>query len=158
MKKILSVKQAIKIARKLKDHNKTVVVAGGFFDILHAGHIEFLENSRKQGDYLFVLLEDDKKAREKGVNRPVNSQKNRAKVLLSLQSVDCVVLLRNMTNDTLYDKIIIQVAPTIIATTYGDPYVEHKKRQARLVKGRVVYVIRRIKNHSTTKLMRMINI
>ena len=64
MKKIINIKDAIKVSQKLRKQNKTIVLAGGFFDILHTGHIKFLEKSKKHGDYLFVLLEDDKKARE----------------------------------------------------------------------------------------------
>lgn len=153
MKKILKINEAIKIANKFRAQNKTVVVAGGFFDILHTGHIEFLEKSKKYGGYLFVLLEDDKKAREiKGTNRPINSQKNRAKILSSLQSIDYVVLLKNMTNNAKYDRIIVQMRPNVLATTYGDPYIKHKKRQAKLISGKVICVISRIYNHSTTKL------
>lgn len=153
MRKILNTKEAIKIAKKLQSKNKSIVIAGGFFDILHTGHIKFLQNAKKQGDYLFVLLEDDKKARKtKGTKRPINSQKDRAKILSTLEAVDYVMLLKNMTNDSQYDKIIIQIQPAIIAMTYGDPYVKHKRRQAKLVKGKAMFVIKRINDHSTTQL------
>lgn len=157
MRKILDIKDAIRIAKRLQSKNKSIVVVGGFFDILHIGHIKFLESSKKYGDYLFVLLEEDKKAKKaKGANRPINSQDDRAKILSSLQSIDYVVLLRNMTNNAQYDKIIIQIAPSILATTHGDPYIDHKKRQAKLINGKVICVIRRIYNHSTTQLAKHI--
>lgn len=157
MKKILTTKQAIEIAQKLRGQNKTIVVAGGFFDILHLGHIKFLENSKKHGDYLFVLLEDDNKARKvKGANRPINSQKDRAKILSALKSVDYVILLKNMTDNAKYDRIIIQIEPSVITSTYGDPYIKHKNRQARMVNGKVICVIKRIYNLSTTKLSKYI--
>lgn len=159
MNKIITIKQAIKISKKIKNQGKTIVLVGGFFDILHLGHIKFLENSKKHGDYLFLLLEDDTKARkEKGKGRPINSQKERAKILSVLQSVDYIIMLKNMTNNRLYDKIMAQIQPTIIATTYGDPYVGHKKRQAKLIQGKVVYVIKRVGRHSTTKYIKLINI
>ncbi|OGH41549.1 MAG: hypothetical protein A3H79_04170 [Candidatus Levybacteria bacterium RIFCSPLOWO2_02_FULL_36_8b] len=158
MRKILNVKEAIRIAKKLRSKNKTIVLAGGFFDILHLGHIKFLEKAKKYGDYLFLLLEDDKKAKEeKGEKRPINLQKDRAKILSTLQSVDYIAMLNNMTNNDCYDKIITQIAPNIIAATNPDPYINHKERQAKLVQGKVVYVIRRIRNYSTTKLSKQIS-
>jgi rfaE bifunctional protein nucleotidyltransferase chain/domain len=159
MNKVLTIEQGIKICKKIKAANKTIVVVGGFFDILHLGHIKFLEESKKYGDFLFVLLEDDAKAKkEKGAQRPVNSQKDRAKILSSIKSVNYVILLKNVTNNHLYDKIMVEMQPTVIATTYGDPYVSHKKRQAKLVQGRVVYVIKRIDNYSTTKYIKSTDI
>lgn len=158
MNKIVGINEAIKIANKLKKQNKTIVVVGGFFDILHLGHIKFLEKSKKYADVLFVLLEDDGNAKEKGKKMPINSQRLRAKILSSLQSVDCVIMLKNMTNNLSYDKLMVEIHPTIIATTYGDPYVIHKKRQAKLIQGRVVYAIKRINNHSTTKYAKLINL
>ena len=155
MKKMLTMKEAIKIANNLKEQEKSIVLVGGFFDILHAGHIKFLQNAKKQGDYLFVLLEDDA-SKTKGKNRPVNSQKNRAIVLASQVSVDFVVLLKKMTNNKNYDNIVSQIAPNVIATTYPDPKVEHKIRQAKLVNGKVEYVIKRIYEYSTTRLANLI--
>ena len=153
MNKIITTKQAIKLSKKIKAVNKSIVLVGGFFDILHTGHIKFLENSKKQGDYLFVLLEDDYKARKvKGTNRPINFQENRAKILSTLGSVDYVIMLKNMTNNVKYDRIITQMRPNVLAATYGDPYIKHKKRQAKLINGKVVCVIERIYNHSTTQL------
>lgn len=157
MRKILNIKDSIEIAKKLKSKNKTIVVVGGIFDILHLGHIKFLENAKKYGDYLFLLLEDDIKARkEKGKDRPIHSQKDRAKILSSLQSVDYIVLLTNMTSNIRYDKIMVELKPDVIATTYGDPYVEHKKRQARLINGKVEYVTKRIYSHSASKYIKLI--
>lgn len=157
MNKVLRIKEAVKLAQELKKQNKTIVVAGGFFDILHTGHIKFLENSKKYGDYLFVLLEDDNKAKQmKGPKRPINSQKDRAKILSALQSVDFVILLKNMTNNSDYDKIIIQIAPSVLATTYDDPNINHKKRQAKKIKGKVISVIHRVHDHSTSELAKNI--
>lgn len=157
MNKILKVNEAIEIAQKLREQNKTIVVVGGFFDILHIGHIKFIENAKKFGDYLFLFLEEDKKSRRiKGKNRPINSQKERAIILSALRDIDFVVLLKKMTNNNIYDNIISQIAPNVIATTYPDPKVEHKIRQAKLVNGKVEYVIKRISKYSTTRLANLI--
>lgn len=158
MKKILTIQQGSKVAQKLKKQNKTTVVVGGFFDILHLGHIKFLEKSKKYADVLFVLLEEDKNAKGKGKAQPINSQADRAKILSSIQSVNYVILLKNMTNDECYDKLIIKIRPNIIATTSGDPYVEHKRRQAKLIQAKIIYALKRIDNHSTTRYLKSINL
>lgn len=158
MNKVVGIKEAVKIAQKLRKQNKTIVMVGGFFDILHPGHIKFLEKAKKYGDYLFVLLESDIKAKNaKGLLRPINSQKNRAIVLSSLQTIDYIILLKSMTNNAQYDKLISQIAPSIIATTYGDPYINHKERQAKLVGGKVAFVTKRISDYSTTKFIDLMN-
>lgn len=153
MSKILKVIEAIKIAKKLRKQNKSIVLAGGCFDILHIGHIKFLENSKKCGDVLFVFLESDKAVRRlKGYNRPINNQENRAIVLSALSSVDFVVMLTNLKKDCEYDKIITKIHPSIIATTPNDSNIIHKKRQAKLIDGKVMYVAKRISDQSTTKI------
>lgn len=157
MSKIVEIKEAIEVAQKLRKQNKSIVVAGGFFDILHLGHIMFLGKAKKYGDYLFVLLEEDSMAaKKKGRRRPVNSQKNRAMILSALQDVDYVILLKNMTNNKAYDKLMIKIRPTVIATTDKDPHMDHKKRQAKLINGKVVYAIKRIKGYSTTEYIKLI--
>jgi cytidyltransferase-like protein len=157
MKKILSIKEAIKVAKEIKKQGKTIIVVGGFFDILHLGHINFLKESRKYGDYLFVLLEENSKAtKEKGEKRPINSQNIRAKILSGIKDVDYIVMLKNMTNNDLYDKIMIEMRPNVISTTHGDPNVCHKKRQAKLIQAKIVYAIKRIDNYSTTAYEKLI--
>jgi len=152
--KILSVNDIPLVANKLVTTNKHIVVAGGCFDILHEGHFKFLSESKKQGDILFLLLESDARIRKlKGPTRPVNSQKNRARVLAQLPTVDYIVLLpTEMTNDR-YDQLILQIKPVIITTTADDPYRTHKVRQAALVGGKVVSVIRRIPHLSTSHIV-----
>ena len=155
--KILNIKEAIEVAKELKRKNKSIVLVGGFFDILHVGHIKFLEKAKKLSDILFIMLEDDEKLRKvKGENRPIHSQKERAIILSSVKSADYIILLKRMTNDQEYDKLVIQIAPSIIATTYPDAFLNHKIRQAKLVNGKVKYAIKRIPKYSTTKFVKLI--
>ncbi|MCL4418813.1 adenylyltransferase/cytidyltransferase family protein [Patescibacteria group bacterium] len=157
MSKILNAQKAIRISRQLREKNKRIVLAGGCFDILHMGHVKFLENAKKLGDVLFVLLESDESVKKlKGKNRPINQQKERAGVLRALETVSHVVLLKNMKTDNDYDNLITQIKPHIIATTQNDPYKKHKERQAKLIKAKVAYVIQRIKSKSTTRLAKLI--
>lgn len=151
MKKILSVNQAIKTAKKLHGKKSKIVLVGGVFDILHIGHIRFLESAKKEGDFLFVLLESDISVRKKkGIARPLNRQKERSQVLAALIPVDFIIILKGILKDKDYDKIIKQIRPDILATTARDSYIFHKERQAKLVGAKVKTVIKRVKSKSTT--------
>ena len=75
----------------LRAQAKTLVVTNGCFDLLHRGHVSYLEAARAQGDVLLVGLNNDASVRElKGPDRPVNCAADRAAVLAALQSVDAV--------------------------------------------------------------------
>ena len=158
MNKIVNVEQAIKVSQRLKSQGKKIVLAGGCFDILHVAHVKFLEKAKKQGDILFVLLENDNNVRKlKGKNRPINSQKNRAIVLSSLTPLDYIVLLPNLKTNDQYDTIVTRIQPSIIATTAKDPNILHKIRQANQINAKVVYVLQRISDQSTTRLTKLVN-
>jgi FAD synthetase len=157
MNKILNIKKAITISNKLRDQDKKIVLVGGCFDILHIGHITFLEKAKQQGDVLFVLLEpDDKIKKIKGVDRPVNSQADRAKILSSLTVIDYILTLPPNMTDDVYDKLVFSLKPAIIATTTGDPNRFQKERSAKLINGKVVDVIKIISDKSTTKLIKIL--
>ena len=151
MQNILTTEQAIRIAEKL--NNKRIVIAGGCFDVLHVGHVRFLQNAKQQGDVLFLLLENDENVKRlKGKDRPINSQKDRAEVLSNLKSVDYVVLLPEMKSDKDYDKLISCLKPDILATTENDPGKKHKERQSEITGANVKEVMKRLESKSTTIL------
>lgn len=77
---------------QLQAQNKKIVMTNGCFDILHAGHIAFLEEAKAQGDYLLVAVNDDASvSRLKGAERPVNQLQDRIAVLAALSAVDWVI-------------------------------------------------------------------
>ena len=157
MSKILNIKDAIKASENLKKNKKTVVICGGCFDILHIGHIKFLKNAKEKGNSLFVLLENDKNVNKlKGEKRPINPQKERAEVLASVEFVDYIVMLNEMKTNTDYDNLIYSLKPDIIAITKDDPQKAHNLRQAKMINAKVVSVINRIKNKSTSGLADLI--
>ncbi len=159
MNKIVNIEQSIKIAKKLRKKGNTVVLAGGCFDILHIGHVEYLEKAKKEGDVLFVMLESDETVRRiKGRTRPIHKQQERAHMLSSLSVVDYVILLPRLETDQKYDTLINQIAPSVIAITKGDPYKNKKQKQARLVGGKLVEVIKTISNKSTTSLAQILSL
>lgn len=79
--------------------NRRLVFTNGVFDILHAGHVRYLEQARSLGDLLFIGLNSDESVRSlnKGPNRPIHPEQDRAEVLSALRSVDGVVLFQEST-------------------------------------------------------------
>lgn len=142
----------------IKNKKQSIVLVGGCFDILHVGHIKFLEEAKKNGDILFVLLESDEKVKRlKGSNKPVFSQTERAKVISAVNTVDFVIILPDIKSDTQYDKLIRKIHPDIIAITENDPYTLKKKRQAEDVNGKLI-VIPHVKTYSSSKLATIVGI
>ena len=89
----ISVEKMRQIRDKMVASGKQLVFTNGCFDILHPGHVRYLEFAREQGDALVVGLNSDASVRRnKGPKRPINSEDDRAEVLLGLCSVDYVVV------------------------------------------------------------------
>ncbi len=130
------------------------VLAGGCFDIIHKGHIAFLNAAKNEGSYLIILLESDTDiSRRKGENRPLNPQQVRATNLADLDLIDLLILLPEGMRDKDYENIVSLIKPAIIATTKGDPYRMHKELYAKNIGGRVIDVIDRLPDYSTTSLL-----
>ena len=92
-KKIVSLKQLIPIVKKLKKQKKKIVTTNGVFDILHFGHVKYLEEAKKLGDILIVGVNTDSSVKQnKGEKRPINDEKSRLGVLAGLESIDYVFL------------------------------------------------------------------
>lgn len=91
--KIKTLSQLISIANKLKKQGKKIVTTNGVFDILHLGHVKYLEQAKKLGDVLIVGVNTDKSVKiNKGDKRPINDEKSRIGVLAGLESVDYAFL------------------------------------------------------------------
>ena len=139
-----------------RSHN-SVILVGGCFDILHLGHITFLKKAKNLGEKLVVLLESDQNIQKnKGKNRPINNQENRAKILESLRMVDRVIKLPEMKTDQDYLKIIKKIKPTIIAVTKNDYNLINKENQAKLVGAKLVEVTELIPHQSTSRIIEII--
>jgi rfaE bifunctional protein nucleotidyltransferase chain/domain len=142
-----------------KKGNDKIVVVGGCFDIVHLGHLIFLEKAKAKGDILIVLLESDEDIRKKkGEKRPINNQKNRALFLNKLKMVDYVISLPEMKNKNSYLEILKKIKPNIIAVSEGDENLERKKIQAREIGAKVVKVTKKIPNQSTSRIIEIIRI
>lgn len=100
--------------------NKKIIFTNGCFDILHNGHLEYLEKSKKLGDILVIGLNSDNSVKRlKGYKRPINSELDRAKMLLGLRCVDYVII---FDDDTPYN-LINKLKPNILVKG-GDYKIE----------------------------------
>lgn len=155
MSEVLTIDQISKWRDYFKSPGKRVVLVGGCFDVLHPGHVIFLEKAKKCGDILVVLLESDEKIKKlKGISRPVHNQKERAKVLTSLRSVDFVILLPFMEKEIEYDDLIDKIKPDVIAATAKHPNARNYQRSAKKCSARLKYVTKMIGGHSTSRILR----
>ena len=92
--KIITLEKAKKLASGLRAKNKKIILCHGVFDLLHIGHIDYLEESKSAADILIVSLTEDKHV-NKGPNRPVFNQMQRARAIAALEFVDHVVINHN---------------------------------------------------------------
>ena len=140
--------------KEIKGENaKKIVLAGGCFDILHYGHVTFIQKAREAGDALVLLLESDDFIREKKKKNPVHTQRQRAEIVAALEYVDYVVslpLLKDPDND--YAKIVKDIHPSIIAFTAGDSKESQKKKLAQAVHATTLS-IPNLKSFSSSQLI-----
>jgi rfaE bifunctional protein nucleotidyltransferase chain/domain len=98
------------LVESLRKNGKRIVFTNGCFDIIHAGHVYYLNEAKKLGDVLILGLNSDESVRNlKGPERPVNSEEDRAAVLLGLRSVDHVVIFGEETPFNLITEILPDV-------------------------------------------------
>lgn len=138
------------IIDKLHKEGKTVVATNGCFDILHVGHVRYLEKTKSFADVLIVLLNSDKSVKSiKGPTRPINNENDRAEVLCALKSVDYVVLFDEDSPRNLLDKM----KPDVY--TKGADYTMETLPEADIMKknGTRVEFIEFVKGKSTTNII-----
>ena len=139
---------------ELRRENKLIVFTNGCFDILHVGHVRYLSAAKKFGDILIVGLNNDASVKSlKGDDRPVNTEMDRAEVLLSLKSVDHVVLFGEKTAENL----ISEIKPNIYVK--GGDYTLETLPEAKIVQsygGRVEF-IPMVAGRSTTNVIKKIS-
>ena len=137
----------------LREAGQRIVFTNGCFDILHAGHVRYLEEARALGDCLVLGLNTDASVRRlKGETRPVNTELDRAAVTGALAAVDYVVLFDEPTAETLIEK----VRPAVYVK--GGNYTRETLPEARVVEkyGGEVHFIDLVPGRSTTKIIEKI--
>lgn len=104
--KMVSESKLEKIVKKAKNHGKKIVFTNGCFDILHAGHVDYLKKAKALGDMLIIGLNSDESVRKiKDPKRPINTEFWRAKVLSALEYVDYIVIFNEKTPEKLVEKL-----------------------------------------------------
>ncbi|MDR0304575.1 MAG: D-glycero-beta-D-manno-heptose 1-phosphate adenylyltransferase [Chitinispirillales bacterium] len=134
--------------------NKKIVSTNGCFDILHRGHIRYLNDTAKLGDVLVVGINSDKSVRSlKGENRPIQSEDDRAYILVSLKAVDAVFIF-----DELTPYGFIEVVKPDIHTKGGDYEIENLPETKIVEKyGGSVKILKFFDGYSTTKIVQKLN-
>ena len=103
-------KDNIDIIKKIKAERRKIVFTNGCFDLLHVGHIRYLSQAKKLGDFLIIGLNSDRSVKKlKGKDRPINSFEDRATLLSALNSVDLVIKFEEQTPENLIKDIVPDV-------------------------------------------------
>ncbi len=138
-----------------KDLGKKIVFTNGCFDILHAGHVLFLEEAKRLGEILIVGVNSNNSvAGLKGPSRPIQDENDRMIILAGLQSVDVVIMFGEETPLALIEKII----PNFLVKG-GDYELEQiVGRSIVLQNGGQVLTIPFVKNRSTSMILEKINL
>jgi rfaE bifunctional protein nucleotidyltransferase chain/domain len=110
VQKIKTLEEIVQLRARFRELGKKLVFANGCFDILHVGHVRYLNQARSLGDVLVVGINSDRSVREiKGDSRPIVSESERAEVLAALASVDLVFIFDDPTPKRVIDAIVPDV-------------------------------------------------
>lgn len=138
------------LVSELKERKKKIVTTNGCFDILHAGHVKYLERAKKFGDILIVALNSDKSVKKlKGETRPINNENDRAEVINALKYVDYVIIFEEETPI----ELLKQIKPDIHVKG-GDYTVNSLPEAKELMKiGTKIEFVPFVEGKSTTTLI-----
>lgn len=148
--KIHSRKQLKSIIKSLQQQNQTVVITNGCFDLLHAGHISYLQAAQKLGDVLIVAVNSDKSVQNiKGSSRPIQKSEHRIQLLAALESVSYVIEFNEDTPENLYCDLL----PDILVK--GGDYEPDTLAGAECIKqaGGKIKILHFVEGQSTTNII-----
>ena len=149
----ITLDEAIRRRNQLRDAGKTLVFTNGHFDLLHVGHLDYLEKARALGDALFVGINDDRATeRLKGPGHPIVAAVDRARILAALLPVTAVITFGSDTAD----HLLLALTPDIYAK--GGDYAHKALPERPTVEayGGQVELIDYLPNYSTSNLIRKI--
>ena len=145
--------EAVAWREELGRQGKRVVFTNGVFDILHPGHVRYLQTARSHGDALIVAINSDRSVRAiKGPERPVNPENERAEVITALACVDAAVV---FDEDTPHD-IISAIQPDVLVKGADWAHDKIVGRDIVEARGGVVIRVKVEEGHSTTNVIRKV--
>ena len=146
--------EIIKIVKRGQEEGKTFVVTNGCFDILHVGHVRYLQKTKEFADKLIVMLNSDKSVKAiKGDSRPINCEADRAEILSSLRCVDYVVLF----DENSPAKLLEDIKPNVY-TKGADYTLETLPERDIVIRNNIkVEFIEFVDGKSTTNVIKKIN-
>ena len=151
--KILSREQILEAAGRARAQGKRIVFANGAFDLLHVGHVRYLEAARREGDWLAVAVNSDQSvARAKGAGRPVLPEAERVEIVAALACVDAVTVF----DEDSPSALLAEIRPDVHAK--GTDYTADSVPERDVVAaygGRTV-IVGDAKDHATTDLIERI--
>jgi rfaE bifunctional protein nucleotidyltransferase chain/domain len=150
--KIIDMNELAQRARELRAAGRKLVATNGCFDLLHVGHVRYLQAARRLGDVLAVGLNGDRSVRElKGNGRPINNEEDRAEVLAALECVDFVTIFP----ETRATQFILAGQPAIYAKggDYTAETLNAEERAALQEVGAEICIIPFEKGYSTSVLL-----
>jgi rfaE bifunctional protein nucleotidyltransferase chain/domain len=153
--KIIDMDELAKRAKKLRAASRKLVSTNGCFDLLHVGHVRYLQAARALGDLLAVGLNGDGSVRElKGPGRPINNEKDRAEVLAALECVDLVTIFP----DALATRFISASMPAVYVKggDYSSETLNPQELAALKDVGAEIRIIPFEKGYSTSLLMEQV--
>lgn len=151
--KIVSIDEMRAARQALRAAGKRLVFTNGCFDILHVGHVRYLQSARSLGDALLVAINSDRAVRDlKGANRPIMTESERAEMLAALGAVDYVTVFDDLSPRALIRDLL----PDVLAKG-GDYALEeiHGREEVEAAGGRVV-AIPFVEGASTTGIIEKI--
>ncbi len=150
---IKSLEEIVKIRTQLKNEGKKVVFTNGVFDILHAGHVDYLAKAKQYGDALILALNSDASVKRiKGEKKPIVPQDERAFILSNLKSVDYVMLFEEDTPQ----KLIEILLPDVLVKGADWPIDQIIGRETVEQNGGEVKRIELVSQQSTTNIIKKI--
>lgn len=136
----------------IRQKNKTIILTNGCFDILHKGHVSYLNEAKKQADYLWVLMNSDNSVKKlKGNNRPINNQNDRKYVLENIKAVDKVIIFNQLNCSFWID--LIQPDFYCKASDYNLDNINREQLKALQYHNITIMFLDFIYGYSTTKII-----